>query len=77
MEFPAMVQTGITPLRALKAATSVAAELLNQPNLGVLAVGKYADIIAMQGNPFEDINVTSQVDFVMKQGVIYKQPTVG
>lgn len=77
MEFPAMVQTGITPLRALKAATSVAAELLNQPNLGVLAVGKCADIIAMLGNPFEDINVTGQVDFVMKQGVIYKQPTVG
>jgi tryptophan 2-monooxygenase len=77
MEFPAMVQNGITPLRALKAATSVAAELLKQPNIGVLAVGNSADMVAMPGNPFEDINVTGQVDFVMKQGVIYKQPIAG
>lgn len=76
-EFPAMVQNGITPLRALKAATTVAAELLMQPNIGALAVGKFADIIAMPGNPFEDINVTGQVDFVMKRGVIYKQPSGG
>lgn len=76
-EFPAMVENGITPLRALKAATSVAAELLMQPDIGVLAAGKFADIIAMPGNPFNDINVTGQVDFVMKQGVIYKQPTGG
>jgi tryptophan 2-monooxygenase len=40
-------------------------------------VGKFADIIAMPGNPFEDINVTGQVDFVMKRGVIYKQPSGG
>ncbi|WP_017721797.1 metal-dependent hydrolase family protein [Kamptonema formosum] len=74
-EFPAMVQNGITPSRALKAATSAAAELLMQPNIGVLAPGKIADIVAMPGNPFEDINVTGQVDFVMKEGVIYKHPS--
>ena len=71
-EFPAMVKNGITPLRALKAATSMAAEMLKRPDLGVLEVGKTADIVAMPGNPFEDIEVTGKVDFVMKDGVIYK-----
>lgn len=71
-EFPMMVSTGITPLRALRAATSVAAELLGLDDLGVIAEGKTADVIAMPGDPFTDIEVTGQVDFVMKDGVIYK-----
>ncbi|MGA7133325.1 MAG: amidohydrolase family protein [Mycobacterium sp.] len=71
-EFPTMVSTGVTPLRALRAATSVAAELLRLDDLGVIAEGKIADLIAMPGDPFADINVTGQVDFVMKNGVIYK-----
>ena len=74
-EFPMMVSTGITPLRALRAATSVAAELLSLDDLGVVAQGKIADLIAMPGDPFADIKVTGQVDFVMKDGVIYKDPT--
>ena len=69
-----MVSTGITPVRALKAATSVAAELLELPDLGVLAPGKIADIVAMPGDPFADINLTGKVDFVMKEGTIYKRP---
>lgn len=73
-EFPMMVSTGITPVRALKAATSVAAELLELPDLGVLAPGKIADIVAMPGDPFADINLTGKVDFVMKEGTIYKRP---
>ncbi|MEU4596492.1 amidohydrolase family protein [Nocardia sp. NPDC023988] len=73
-EFPVMISTGITAARALKAATSVAAELLELDDLGVLAVGKIADIIAMPGDPFTDINVTGKVDFVMKAGTVYKQP---
>jgi imidazolonepropionase-like amidohydrolase len=73
-EFPMMVSTGITPLRALRAATSVAAELLRLDDLGVVAEGKIADLIAMPGDPFADIEVTGQVDFVMKDGVIYKRP---
>jgi imidazolonepropionase-like amidohydrolase len=72
-EFPTMVKNGIAPVRALKAATSTAAEMLRRPDLGVLAPGKTADIIAMPDNPFTDINVTGKVDFVMKDGVIYKQ----
>jgi imidazolonepropionase-like amidohydrolase len=73
-EFPTMVSTGITPLRALRAATSAAAELLQLDDLGVIAEGKIADLIAMPGDPFADIEVTGRVDFVMKDGVIYKDP---
>jgi imidazolonepropionase-like amidohydrolase len=73
-EFPTMVSTGITPLRALRAATSVAADLLHFDDLGVIAEGKIADLIAMPGDPFADIDVTGKVDFVMKDGVIYKDP---
>jgi tryptophan 2-monooxygenase len=73
-EFPMMVSTGITPLRALRAATSVAAELLQLDHLGVIAEGKIADLIAMPGDPFTDIDVTGRVDFVMKDGVVYKRP---
>jgi tryptophan 2-monooxygenase len=73
-EFPMLVSTGITPLRALQAATSVAAELLRLDDLGVITEGKIADLIAMPGDPFADIEVTGQVDFVMKDGVIYKHP---
>jgi imidazolonepropionase-like amidohydrolase len=74
LEFQAMVAAGLTPLCALKAATSVAAALLNQPDIGVLAVGKQADIVAMRGDPLWDIEVTANVDFVMKGGSIYRSP---
>ena len=74
-EFPIMVSNGVTELRALKAATSVAAELLRLGDLGVIAEGKIADLIAMPGNPLTDINVTGKVDFVMKDGVVYKDPS--
>jgi len=74
-EFPMLVSNGITPVRALRAATSVAAELLRLDDLGVIAEGKIADLIAMPGDPFADIDVTGQVDFVMKDGVIYKDST--
>jgi imidazolonepropionase-like amidohydrolase len=74
LEFQAMVSAGLTPLRTLKAATSVAAELLQQPDLGVIAPGKLADIIAMPGDPLTDIAVTAKVDFVMKDGAVYRRP---
>ena len=73
-EFPMMVSNGITALRALQAATSGAAELLGLDDLGVIAEGKIADLIAMPGDPFTDIEVTGRVDFVMKDGVIFKDP---
>ena len=73
-EFVAMVNNGIDPVRALRAATSVAAELLDRSDLGVIAPGKAADIVAMPGDPFTDIALTGQVDFVMKEGVVYRTP---
>ncbi|GAA1248327.1 amidohydrolase family protein [Prauserella halophila] len=73
-EFPTMVANGIGELRALKAATSIAAELLGLDELGVIAEGKIADVIAMPGDPLTDIDVTGRVDFVMKGGVVHRRP---
>ena len=72
LEFQAMVAAGLTTQRALKAATSVAADLLQRDDLGVLAAGKAADIVAMQGDPIADIAATAMVDFVMKGGKVYR-----
>ncbi len=77
LEFQAMVAAGLTSVRALKAATSVAAEMLGQHDIGVLAVGRHADIVAMWGDPLADISVTAKVDFVMKSGVVYRSPRAG
>ncbi|WP_302931888.1 amidohydrolase family protein [Actinomadura sp. NAK00032] len=73
-EFPMMVSNGITPARALEAVTTVAVDLLGLDDLGVVAEGKTADIIAMPGAPFTDIQVTGRVDFVMKEGQVHKRP---
>ncbi|MCX6691022.1 MAG: amidohydrolase family protein [Methanoregula sp.] len=72
-EFSEMVTNGITPGRALRAATSVAAELLQRDDIGVLAPGRNADIIAMPANPFNDITATERVDFVMKAGTVTRR----
>jgi imidazolonepropionase-like amidohydrolase len=73
-EFQAMVDAGLSPIRALKAGTSVAAELLARDNIGVLRPGACADIVAMPGNPLEDIAATARVDFVMRAGVVHRRP---
>jgi imidazolonepropionase-like amidohydrolase len=67
-EFPAMVATGISPLRALRAATSEAAALLATPDRGTIRPGTLADLVAMPGDPFDDIHSTGAVDFVMQDG---------
>ncbi|BBN83705.1 Xaa-Pro dipeptidase [Pseudoalteromonas sp. A25] len=68
-----MVEFGMTPKQVLVSATRSAAKLLGQEdNLGSLEVGKYADIIALKANPEEDISALSEVSFVMKNGVVYK-----
>ena len=72
LEFQAMVAAGLAPARALKAGTSVAAELLQRDDLGAIAPGRKADIVAMPGDPVEDIAATAKVDFVMKDGRIYR-----
>ncbi|MGI9104653.1 MAG: amidohydrolase family protein [Pyrinomonadaceae bacterium] len=72
-EFRLMVELGMRPVDALRAATSVNAELFGvSDQLGTLAPGKLADIIAVPGDPTRDIRETEKVFFVMKEGVIYK-----
>ncbi len=73
-EFQAMVTAGVSPVRALKAATSVAAELLGRDDLGVVAPGKCADLVAMPGDPTTDITATASVDFVMAADRIWRRP---
>ena len=74
-EFADMVKFGMTPGQAIRAATSSAAELLDmQDKVGTIVAGKFADIVAVPGDPLKDVTVLEQVDFVMKGGVIYKKP---
>src|SRR5437588_8050854 len=73
-QFAFMVKYGITPLEAIQSATVSAADLLGKSDLlGSIQPGKYADIIAVSGNPLEDIRLLENVKFVMKEGKIYKQ----
>ena len=73
-QFAYMVKYGMTPMQAIQSATSNAADLLGKSNLlGSLQPGRYADIIAVSGNPLEDIRLLENVKFVMKEGKIYKQ----
>ena len=73
-EFEYMVQAGMPPMFVLQAATTHAAELLHKSDqLGQIAVGRGADVIAVPGNPLDDITAMQRVSFVMKDGVIYKE----
>src|ERR1700736_6636506 len=72
-EFGGEVEFGITPMQAIQSATSRAAELLGKRGeLGVVAPGAFADLVAVSGNPLEDIRVLEKVEFVMKDGVVFK-----
>lgn len=74
-EFAYMVEAGMPPLEAIRAATMHAATLLDQgTRLGSVEPGYAADIIAVAGDPLRDIALLQQVRFVMKDGVVYKQP---
>jgi imidazolonepropionase-like amidohydrolase len=72
-EFSSMVRFGMTPEQALRSATLTAAELLGMQNdIGAIEPGKFADIVAVKGDPLKDVSVLEQVDWVMKGGVVYK-----
>ena len=76
-EFELMVEAGMPPMFTLQAATINAAQLLkHDKELGTLAAGKIADVVAVPGNPIDDISVMKRVSFVMKDGVVYKQNSV-
>lgn len=72
-EFVFMTEVGMSNYAALQTATVNAADLMNLEGYGTLEVGNYADVIALDGNPLEDITMTLQVPFVMKGGVVYKR----
>jgi imidazolonepropionase-like amidohydrolase len=74
-EFELMVAAGMPPMAAIQSATRNAAELLGESaNLGGLSNGKFADIVAVEGDPLADISLMKSVRFVMKGGVVYKAP---
>lgn len=73
-EFEFYVQYGMTPMQAIKSGTSLAAELLGQPDIGAVVPGMAADLVAVSGDPLKDITELQRVRFVMKGGVTYLSP---
>jgi len=73
-EFGVLVEAGLTPMQAIQAGTRVAAELLMWDSLGTIEQGQLADIIAVSGNPLEDITALEDVGFVMIDGKIVRLP---
>jgi imidazolonepropionase-like amidohydrolase len=74
-EFAYMVKWGMTPAQALRSATTSAAELLGwSDQVGSIEAGKFADIVAVPGDPLADVSQLEKVDFVMKGGKVYKKP---
>jgi imidazolonepropionase-like amidohydrolase len=72
-EFTSMVKSGMTPMQAIKSATSGAADLLDmQGKLGEISPGAFADIVAVQGDPLQDVSLLEHVKFVMKDGTVYR-----
>jgi len=76
-ELVALVDRGMTPAQAIRAATIVAAELIDVDDRGRLAEGLLADIIAVPGDPLADITMTESVCFVMKGGDVFRNDTAG
>lgn len=73
-EFIYMTQWGMTPMQAIKSATSVGAEMLDMSGkIGEISAGAFADIIAVKDDPLKDVTALQRVTFVMKDGKIYKQ----
>jgi imidazolonepropionase-like amidohydrolase len=75
MQLPYMVKYGLTPMQAIQSATISAAQLMQwDDRVGSIAPGKYADIIAVEGDGLADLRSFSKVGFVMKGGTVYKAP---
>jgi imidazolonepropionase-like amidohydrolase len=70
-----MVERGMTPMQAIQSATSVAARYLGwEDRVGSLTTGRHADLIAVKGDPLQDIRLLENVDVVVQGGGIFKQP---
>jgi len=74
-QFAWQVKYGQTPMEAIRSATTSAADLIGRdPDIGAIAPGKRADLVAVSGDPLADVSVLENVAFVMKDGVVYKGP---
>ena len=71
-QFAYMVRHGMTPMQAIQSATVVAAEVLDHPAVGLVASGRFADLVAVPGDPLEDITTLEDIPFVMKGGEVVK-----
>jgi imidazolonepropionase-like amidohydrolase len=77
-EFPRMVEFGMSPMAAIHSATSKAAEMLGMSGqLGVIAPGAYADVVAIPGDPLGDVKELGRVFFVMKDGKVFRNEPAG
>ena len=71
-EFKLLVAAGLTPMEAIVTATRNAADLIGSPDIGLVQAGRFADIIAVTGDPLQDVSTLEKVDFVMKGGAVVK-----
>lgn len=73
-EFAVRVKRGMRPIEAIRGATTHAADVLGMSDRGVIAYGKFADLIAVAGDPMQDVATLEDVNWVMKDGIVYKGP---
>jgi imidazolonepropionase-like amidohydrolase len=73
-ELEVLVRRGMTPLGAIRAATTVSADLIDRDDLGRIAAGKLADIVGVAGDPLTDITTFQRIAFVMKDGAVVREP---
>jgi imidazolonepropionase-like amidohydrolase len=74
-QFKVMVARGMTPLQAIRSATSVAANYLGwETRVGALEPGRFGDLIAVRGDPLEDVSALEKVEVVVKGGLVFRQP---
>lgn len=72
-QFAKMVEWGMTPIEAIQAATKSAAEALDRTrDVGAIAVGRYGDMVAVDGDPLQDVRLLEHPSFVMKGGEVVK-----
>jgi imidazolonepropionase-like amidohydrolase len=77
-QFVTMVAWGMSPMQAIQAATTTAAEALGRSqDVGAIAVGRYGDLIAVAGDPLADVGTLQSVSFVMKGGIVFKERVQG
>lgn len=78
IQFKYMVEWGMTPMQAIRSATSVAARYMDwEDRVGAIAPGLFGDLVAVRGDPLQDISILERVDAVVKGGLVFKAPAGG